>query len=100
MSTNVDSFTLPHRLENTKMLHQPLHKAATIAAPYPPKPTAPQLVKVHVSKDYMKFNAAHFIAYKGFREKLHGHNYRLARRSGMYYLASANISIPMLWLRT
>ncbi|KAI9912056.1 hypothetical protein PsorP6_009231 [Peronosclerospora sorghi] len=34
--------------------------------------------KVHVSKDYMKFNAAHFIAYKGFREKLHGHNYRLA----------------------
>ncbi|CAI5730438.1 unnamed protein product [Peronospora destructor] len=26
----------------------------------------------------MKFNAAHFIAYKGFREKLHGHNYRLA----------------------
>ncbi|OWY96973.1 hypothetical protein PHMEG_00032614 [Phytophthora megakarya] len=78
MSTNVDSFTLPHRLENTKMLHQPLHKAATIAAPYPPKPTAPQLVKVHVSKDYMKFNAAHFIAYKGFREKLHGHNYRLA----------------------
>ncbi|DBA04961.1 TPA: LOW QUALITY PROTEIN: hypothetical protein N0F65_006963 [Lagenidium giganteum] len=34
--------------------------------------------KVHVSKDYMKFNAAHFIAYKGFREKLHGHNYRVA----------------------
>lgn len=60
--------------------------------------------KVHVSKDYMKFNAAHFIAFKvgacifvvverygaglddersgvcfqGFREKLHGHNYRLA----------------------
>lgn len=34
--------------------------------------------KVHVSKDYMKFNAAHFIAYKGFREKLHGHNYQLA----------------------
>ncbi|KAG1692177.1 hypothetical protein DVH05_025607 [Phytophthora capsici] len=33
---------------------------------------------VLVSKDYMKFNATHFIAYKGFREKLHGHNYRLA----------------------
>lgn len=33
---------------------------------------------VHVSKDYMKFNAAHFIAYKGFREHLHGHNYRLS----------------------
>ncbi|OQR89459.1 hypothetical protein ACHHYP_06278 [Achlya hypogyna] len=34
--------------------------------------------KVFVSKDYMKFNAAHFIAYKGFRERLHGHNYRLS----------------------
>lgn len=37
-----------------------------------------EVFKVHVSKDYMKFNAAHFIAYKGFREKLHGHNYQLA----------------------
>ncbi|CAI5706017.1 unnamed protein product [Peronospora effusa] len=26
----------------------------------------------------MSFNAAHFIAFKGLREKLHGHNYRLA----------------------
>lgn len=37
-----------------------------------------EVFKVHVSKDYMKFNAAHFIAFKGFREKLHGHNYRVA----------------------
>eukprot|EP00644_Phytophthora_capsici_P009095 jgi/Phyca11/102250/e_gw1.6.322.1 len=41
-------------------------------------PNFDKIVKVHVSKDYMKFNAAHFIAYKGFREKLHGHNYRCA----------------------
>ena len=34
--------------------------------------------KVHVSKDYLKFNAAHFIAYHGFREALHGHNYRVS----------------------
>jgi len=34
--------------------------------------------KVHVEKDYLKFNAAHFIAYKGFRENLHGHNYRVS----------------------
>jgi 6-pyruvoyl-tetrahydropterin synthase len=33
---------------------------------------------VHVTKDYLKFNAAHFIAYKGFREALHGHNYRVS----------------------
>ena len=34
--------------------------------------------KVRVEKDYLKFNAAHFIAYKGFREALHGHNYRVS----------------------
>ncbi|EGZ29981.1 hypothetical protein PHYSODRAFT_471775 [Phytophthora sojae] len=44
----------------------------------PPAPTSAAGRSVHVSTDYMKFNAAHFIAYKGFREKLHGHNYRLA----------------------
>src|SRR5438093_7016624 len=37
-----------------------------------------QSFKVHVTKDYLKFNAAHFIAYKGFREALHGHNYRVS----------------------
>jgi len=34
--------------------------------------------RVHVAKDYLKFSAAHFIAYKGFRERLHGHNYRVS----------------------
>jgi 6-pyruvoyltetrahydropterin/6-carboxytetrahydropterin synthase len=34
--------------------------------------------KVFVTKDYLKFSAAHFIAYKGFREALHGHNYRVS----------------------
>ena len=34
--------------------------------------------KVHVTKDYLKFSAAHFIAYGGFREALHGHNYRVS----------------------
>lgn len=34
--------------------------------------------RVHVTKDYLKFNAAHFIAYPGFRELLHGHNYRVS----------------------
>ena len=37
-----------------------------------------QTFKVHVEKDYLKFNAAHFIAYTGFRERLHGHNYRVS----------------------
>lgn len=34
--------------------------------------------RVRVQKDYLKFNAAHFIAYPGFREALHGHNYRVS----------------------
>jgi 6-pyruvoyl tetrahydropterin synthase/QueD family protein len=34
--------------------------------------------RVHVTKDYLKFSAAHFIAYAGFRETLHGHNYRVS----------------------
>jgi 6-pyruvoyltetrahydropterin/6-carboxytetrahydropterin synthase len=33
--------------------------------------------RVVVEKDYLKFSAAHFIAYKGFREPLHGHNYQV-----------------------
>lgn len=36
--------------------------------------------EVYVSKDSFKFNAAHFIAYRGFRERLHGHNYRMSVR--------------------
>jgi 6-pyruvoyl-tetrahydropterin synthase len=37
-----------------------------------------QSFRVHVTKDYLKFSAAHFIAYPGFREALHGHNYRMS----------------------
>ena len=33
---------------------------------------------VFVSKADFRFNCAHFIAYKGFRERLHGHNYRVS----------------------
>ncbi len=39
---------------------------------------APQRYSVVVSKDYLKFAAAHFIAYPGFREPLHGHNYQVS----------------------
>ena len=34
--------------------------------------------EVFVSKDTFKFTAAHFVAYKGFRERLHGHNYKVS----------------------
>lgn len=34
--------------------------------------------EVFVGKEDFKFNCAHFIAFRGFRERLHGHNYRLS----------------------
>ena len=36
--------------------------------------------EVFVTKDTFKFNAAHFVAFAGFRERLHGHNYRVSVR--------------------
>ncbi len=27
---------------------------------------------------YWKFNSSHFVAYKGFREPMHGHNYKVS----------------------
>ena len=35
---------------------------------------------IHVAKENFKFSAAHFIAYPGFREALHGHNYQVGVR--------------------
>lgn len=35
---------------------------------------------IHVTKENLKFSAAHFIAYPGFREPLHGHNYQVGVR--------------------
>jgi len=32
---------------------------------------------ITVAKENLKFSAAHFIAYPGFREPLHGHNYQV-----------------------
>jgi 6-pyruvoyltetrahydropterin/6-carboxytetrahydropterin synthase len=43
-----------------------------------PSMPARESFRVHVTKDYLKFSAAHFIAYPGFREALHGHNYRVS----------------------
>ncbi|HEX4211415.1 MAG TPA: 6-carboxytetrahydropterin synthase, partial [Candidatus Binataceae bacterium] len=35
---------------------------------------------IQVAKENLKFSAAHFIAYPGFRESLHGHNYQIGVR--------------------
>ncbi|VEU40035.1 unnamed protein product [Pseudo-nitzschia multistriata] len=36
--------------------------------------------EVYVNKADFKFNAAHFVAFQGFRERLHGHNYTVGVR--------------------
>jgi 6-pyruvoyltetrahydropterin/6-carboxytetrahydropterin synthase len=36
--------------------------------------------EVFVSNESFKFNAAHFVAYPNFRERLHGHNYHISVR--------------------
>jgi len=38
--------------------------------------------EVAVSSPDLKFSCAHFVAYRGFRERLHGHNYSLSVRAG------------------
>ena len=34
--------------------------------------------EISINKADMKFNCSHFIAFKGFRERLHGHNYSVS----------------------
>lgn len=36
--------------------------------------------EVYVAKEDFKFHAAHFVAFDGYREKLHGHNYKAGVR--------------------
>jgi dihydroneopterin triphosphate aldolase (PTPS-III) / 6-pyruvoyltetrahydropterin synthase len=36
--------------------------------------------EVHVTKEDFKFHAAHFVAFEGYRERLHGHNYKCGVR--------------------
>ncbi|HYB99720.1 MAG TPA: 6-carboxytetrahydropterin synthase [Candidatus Limnocylindrales bacterium] len=58
-------------------------RTAAAAGHGPPAGERPAVAghyEVFVSKDSFKFNAAHFIAYPGFRERLHGHNYRVSVR--------------------
>ena len=40
----------------------------------------PTHFEIFVSKDNFKFNASHFVAFPGFRERLHGHSYRASVR--------------------
>ena len=40
----------------------------------------PATFEVFVAKDTFKFNAAHFVAFEGYRERLHGHNYTVGVR--------------------
>lgn len=50
----------------------------TTATTAPSPPTS--VFEVFVSKETFKFNAAHFVAFPGFRERLHGHSYQIGVR--------------------
>ena len=41
---------------------------------------AEQRYRVEVASEFLRFGAAHFIAFPGFREPLHGHNYQMSVR--------------------
>ncbi len=41
---------------------------------------AEQRYRVEVASEFLRFAAAHFIAFPGFREPLHGHNYQMSVR--------------------
>lgn len=36
--------------------------------------------------EYFKFNSSHFVLYKGFREPLHGHNYKVSLKMSSFKL--------------
>lgn len=48
----------------------------------PPPPGVADEREVSVALEDMKFSSAHFVAFQGFRESLHGHNYTVALRAG------------------
>jgi hypothetical protein len=41
---------------------------------------SPQYTAVEVNSENFKFSCGHFVAFKGFRERLHGHNYTMSVR--------------------
>ena len=57
-----------------------------MSPPLHPKPTTS--FEVYVKKEDFKFHAAHFVAFDGYRERLHGHNYKC----GVRLLGSRQIS--------
>jgi len=76
-----DAATLLHdvlRSSSARTLHN--NNSSTLTPnPPTPKPTTTTF-EINVAKETFKFNAAHFVAYRGFRERLHGHNYQVAVR--------------------
>ena len=59
-----------------------IEKTASTTVPHRSPSSSPlqTTFEIIVSKETFKFNAAHFVAFQGFRERLHGHNYRVGVR--------------------
>jgi len=80
---------MEQRTNTLTLLNDVLHPSSSSVEPrniskppLPPPPPQPPITnfELNVSKETFKFNAAHFVAYSGFRERLHGHNYRVSLR--------------------
>ncbi|CAN0097530.1 unnamed protein product, partial [Ectocarpus sp. 8 AP-2014] len=54
--------------------------AAAAAAAATAAALAPERFEVFVAKEDFKFSSSHFVAFEGFRERLHGHNYSCSVR--------------------
>lgn len=76
-----------------------LAAAATVAAPS----AFPERFEVFVAKEDFKFSSSHFVAFDGFRERIHGHNYSCSIRlrgevSDVSVSVSVSVSISLLSL--
>lgn len=66
--------TLPSAKKKVKTMASSLPSTSTRTS------AAGTSFEVYVSKEDFKFHAAHFVAFQGYRERLHGHNYKCGVR--------------------
>jgi 6-pyruvoyl-tetrahydropterin synthase len=65
-----------------------IHQSSTMSTTAVSESKKVTSFEVYVSKETFKFHAAHFVAFQGYRERLHGHNYQV----GVRILGSRKIS--------
>ena len=83
LSRNRGSYTL-YASPRRKSLTQDMGKATDLDSDI--EEENEEFFEVFVMKEKFKFSCAHFVAFQGFRERLHGHNYQVGvRMRGKHY---------------